>query len=128
MAFKIKKLAALAALAALALPAAAFDPREAPTSTIFYISIPLDTGLSRKAQRWSAGLRLQGAREHQAVDIDSRMLNFAPDSEIDGKWIIAGLVALGAAVAIGGKNGSTSNAAPEQPAPCTRPPSDPCAP
>ena len=75
----LMKLAAAAALAAFATPGAAFDVREAGASTLFYISIPLDFGLSRKEQQWSAGLQLQGKRAYQAVTIDSSVLNFVSE-------------------------------------------------
>jgi hypothetical protein len=132
----LKKLAALVALAAFATPGAAFDVREAGASTVFYISIPLDSGLSRKAQQWTAGLQLQGKRTYQAINIDSRMLNFVSDSEVDGKWIVAGLVAVGTAVALSRKDRRTSETLQQQQAQieqqnggtCTKPPADPCAP
>jgi hypothetical protein len=135
----LRKLAAAAALAALATPSAAFDAREAGASTMFYISIPLDFRLSRKEQQWTAGLQLQGKRAYQAVNIDSSMLNFVSDGVIDGKWIIAGLVAVGAAAAISQKDRRTSETLQQQQTQieqqtgggggtCTRPPADPCAP
>jgi hypothetical protein len=132
----LMKLAAAAALAAFAIPGAAFDVREAGASTHFYISIPLDFGLSRKERQWSAGLQLQGKRAYQAVTIDSSVLNFISDGDIDGKLIVAGLVAVGAAAAIGRKDKSTSptpqqqqtQADQQQGGTCTRPPADPCAP
>jgi hypothetical protein len=131
----LRKLAAAAALAAFATPGAAFDLREAGASTQFYISIPLEFGLSRKERQWSAGLQLQGKRAYQAVTIDSSVLNFISEGDIDGKLIVAGLVAVGAAAAIGGKGKGTSQTPqqqtqtdPQQGGTCTRPPADPCAP
>ena len=132
----LRKFAAAAALAAFATPGAAFDVREAGASTMFYISIPLDFGLSRKEQRWTAGLQLQGKRAYQAVNIDSSLLNFVSGGEVDGKWIVAGLVAVGAAAAIGRKDKGTSQTLQQeqtqieqqQGGTCTRLPADPCAP
>jgi hypothetical protein len=129
----IKKLAAAAALLALVTPSLAFDTRESGASTIFYISIPLDTPRGYKGERWSAGLQLQGKREYQAVRIDSSMLNFMSLNDIPAKWMIAGLVAAGAAVAIGGKDKSTTSSLQqqqtqnEQSGGCTKPVLDPCA-
>jgi hypothetical protein len=105
----LKKLAAAAALLALATPCAAFDAGNTGASTLFYISIPLDSGYSRKDQQWTAGLQLQGKREYQAVRIDSTMLNFFSLNDIDAKWMIAGLVAAGAAVAVGTKDKNTTS-------------------
>lgn len=132
----LRKLVALAALAAFASPGAAFDAREASASTMFYISIPLDFGLSRKEQQWSAGLQLQGKGAYQAINIDSRMLSFVSEGDLDGKWIVAGLVAVGAAAAISRKDKRTSETLQreqtqieqQQGGTCTRPPTDPCAP
>src|SRR3954471_4859264 len=134
-----KKLAAAAALLAAAAPAAAFDPGEQPL-TMFYISIPLDFRPSRKAeQQWSAGLQIQGKRDYQAMRIDSAMLNAFSLNDIDAKWMIAGLVTVGAAAALAGKDRKATNELQQQqtqqqstgagasPAvPCPRPPSDPC--
>ena len=132
----LRRFAAAAALAAFAAPGAAFDSREAGASTLFYISIPLDSGLSRKERQWSAGLQLQGKRAHQAVNIDSSVLNFVSGGGIDGKLVVAGLVAVGAAAAIARKDKATSptpqqqqtQTDPQQGGTCTRPPADPCAP
>jgi hypothetical protein len=111
----LKKLAAVAAMVAIATPSLAFDVKDAGTSTMFYISIPLDYSLSKKEQQWAAGLQLQGKREYQAVNLDSRMLNFLPLGGLEAKWIIAGVVAAGAAVAVGSKDkGTTSSLQAQQ--------------
>ena len=113
MAFK--KLAAVAVMVAVATPSLAFEVKDAGTSTMFYISIPLDYSLSKKEQQWGAGLQLQGKRDYQAVNLDSRMLNFLPLGGLDAKWIIAGVVAAGAAVAVGSKDkGTTSSLQAQQ--------------
>jgi hypothetical protein len=133
----LKKLAAAAAMLAFATPSPAFDAAETGTSTMFYVSIPLDFQLSRKErQQWTAGLQLQGKRDYQAMRIDSTMLNAFSLNDIDAKWMIAGLVAAGAAVAIGSKDKKTTDNLQQQQtqaqqqnggsAPCTRPVSDPC--
>ena len=140
----LKKWAAVAAMVAASSPSLAFDTREAGSSTMFYVSIPLDTQLSRKEQRWSAGLQLQGKREYQAVQLDSSLFNFLPMGGLEAKWIIAGVVAVGAAAAVGaGGKGTTSNLQNQQTAhqqslqqqagtpggsaaPCPTPVTDPC--
>ena len=135
----LRKLAAAAALLAFATPTPAFEPAEAGASTLFYISIPLDFRLSRRDQQWSAGLLLQGKRDYQAIRIDSTMLNAFSLNDIDAKWMIAGLVAAGAAVAIGSKDKGTTSGLQQQQTQqqqqqagggsgqCPRPPTDPCA-
>ena len=135
----LKKWAAAAAIVAAATPSLAFDNKDAGTSTMFYVSIPLDYGLSRKEQHWAAGLQLQGKREYQVVNLDSRMFNFLPMGGLEAKWIIAGVVAAGATVAVGSKDKSTAarldsqQAAHQQAmasggsgAPCPTPVADPC--
>jgi hypothetical protein len=137
---QLKKLAAAAAALAFAMPSQAFDPRESGASTVFYISIPLDSAPGRKAPDWSAGLLLQGKREYQSIHIDSKMLNAFSLNDIDAKWMIAGLVAAGAAVAIGSKDKSTTSSLQQQQTQqaqqqqsgggsgtCTKPIADPCA-
>jgi hypothetical protein len=132
-----RKLAAAAALLAAAAPAAAFDPGEQSASTMFYISIPLDFHAPRKSeQQWSVGLQIQGKRDYQAFRIDSSMLNAFSLNDIDAKWMIAGLVTVGAAAAVGAKDKKTSNALQQQQTqqqqaqqalpPCQRPVPDPC--
>ena len=77
---------------------------------MFYVSIPLDFQLSRKErQQWTAGMQLQGKRDYQAIRIDSTMLNVFSLNDIDAKWMIAGVVATGAAVAIGSKDKKTTD-------------------
>ena len=99
-----RQLAAIAALAAACTPALAFDARDTGPSTMFYVSIPLESSLSRKEREPVFGLQLQG-REHQAINFDTRMLKFLGDGGIEAKWIVAGLVAVGAAAALGGGGG-----------------------
>jgi hypothetical protein len=135
----LKKLAVAAAILAIATPSLAFDATEAGASTMFYISIPLDFRLSRKEQQqWTAGLQLQGKRDYQAIRIDTRMLNYFSLNDVDAKWIIAGMVAAGAAVAIGSKDKSTTSNLQQQQTQngqqtdsgpggtCSKPVADPC--
>jgi hypothetical protein len=98
-------------------PARAFDGAQ----TIFYISIPLD----RPASAMSFGMRLQGSRAHEAVDIDARMLRFVSVGGIEAQWLLAGALAVAAAAAIGGHKRAEQQAAaapqpraPQAPQPC----------
>jgi hypothetical protein len=62
------------------------------------------------------------------------MLNFFSLNDIDARLMIAGLVAIGAAAAIGSKDKSSSSSRQQQQtqqeqqqsAPCQKPPADPC--
>jgi hypothetical protein len=131
----LKKVAAAAAILALATPSLAFDARESGASTMFYISIPLDPSPGRKAEQWSAGMLLQGKRDYQVINIDTRMLNAFSLNDIEAKWMIAGLVAASAALAIGTKDKSTTANLQQQQTQneqsgahhCTKPVVDPCA-
>ena len=89
-------------------PAWAFDGAQ----TMFYVSIPLD----RPASAMSFGMRLQGSRDYQAVDIDSRMLRFVSLGGLEAKWLLAGALAVGAVAAAKGDKRAEERAAAAQPA------------
>lgn len=111
----LKHLAAAAALSAVCAPGFAFDQlHEQAASTLFYISIPLDADLSRRDNEVAYGIRLQGRRDYQGVNLDSRMFTFLPLGGLEVKWIVAGVVAAGAAAAIGGSKSSTTASLQEQ--------------
>lgn len=102
----VKRLAALAAAITMCAPALASDfgkPFSASSSTLFYVSIPLDAH-SRKEQRPAFGLALQGQRPYESVRIDSRMFRFLPLGGMEVKWLVVGGVAVAAAVAAGSKD------------------------
>ena len=100
----IKHFAALAAAMMLAAPAAAFDDlRDTGPSTMFYLSIPLDAR-SAKEQMPAFGLQLRGNRAYETVRIDSRMFSFLPLGGLEVKWVVAGGIAVAAAVAAGRKD------------------------
>src|SRR5687767_5759765 len=104
-----KRIAALGALLIVATPSFALEPREAPTtSTMFYVSVPLD-GLTRKQKEPVWGMQLQGKHEYQAVNLDSRLLNFTGLEAATVKWVAAGAVAAAAAIAVARKDRHTQN-------------------
>lgn len=103
------QIALFAAALALSAPAFALDPNELGPSTMFYVSIPLDSGLARKDRVPVYGLQLQGRREYETVRIDTKLLNLLPGAEaFEARWIIAGVVAAGAAVALASKDSGTA--------------------
>jgi hypothetical protein len=115
----LKHAGAFLALMALCAPAAAFDSAR----TIFYVSIPL----APQAAPMSFGMRLQGSREHQAVDIDARMLRLVSVGGIEAQWLLAGALAVAAAAAIGGdKRAEQQAAATPQPRTSPAPAPQPC--
>jgi hypothetical protein len=101
--------AALAALALTATAAAAFDNPAQPQApgVKFYFAIPLDAPTA-KAQSFTAGFAISGSRPYETLYIDSRMLNNFIGGGLEAKFIIAGVVAAGAAAAVAGKDKSTS--------------------
>jgi cytochrome c-type biogenesis protein CcmH/NrfG len=105
----LKQLAALAALALVSTPSFAqeLSTYQAP-GIMFYYSIPLEV---RKAKDFTPnyGMRIQGNRPYETVNIDKRLFNnFLPVvAGLEAKWIIAGVVAAGAAVAVSHKDKGT---------------------
>ena len=112
----MRRLQTAAAALALAVgtPVLAFDPADTGSSTMFYVSIPLGWELERKDRELSFGLQLQGRREAQAVRIDSKILNFLPAGGLEAKWILAGVVAVGATMALAGKDKATTQQLQQQ--------------
>jgi len=117
-----KHITAFAALILVSAPCAAFD--DSPTSqqspgVMFYFSIPLDAKTPRQ-QMPALGLSFQGQRDFQRVTIDTRMfdaadrMGFGPFAGISAKWIVAGVVATGAVVAVASKDKSTSQSYHQQ--------------
>ncbi|HEY8252804.1 MAG TPA: hypothetical protein VIG70_19610 [Burkholderiales bacterium] len=110
----MKQLAAFAAFVCVATPSAAFDTlsQQSP-GVMFFFSIPIDAPKA-KHETFSAGFAIQGKREYETVKIDSRMLNNFIGGGIEAKWIIAGVVAAGTAVAVASKDKSTTTSQQQQ--------------
>jgi hypothetical protein len=110
-----KQIAAVGAAILLATPAAANDMfRDQAPGVMFFVAVPLDAKTPRQ-QMPALGLSFQGQREFQRVTVDTRMFEAAdrmgvgPLEGISMKWVIAGLVATGAVVAVASKDKSTTN-------------------
>src|SRR5215211_7650251 len=100
-----KQLAALAALLFVSTPSFAQDlsTYQAP-GVMFYYSVPLDAQ-KRKDFALNYGMRIQGNRPYETVNLDKRLMNsFLPLGGLEVKWVIAGVVAAGAAVAVSHKD------------------------
>ena len=98
------------ALICAAAPCAASDSiSQLPQSqgVTFYVSVPLDAPQARD-RTFGAGLLVQG-KQQQTYNFDSRLFNNFLGSGLEAKWIIAGVVAAGAAVAVGSKSKTQSN-------------------
>jgi hypothetical protein len=106
------QLAALAALVFVSTPCVAFDLKQPSPGVMFYFSLPLDAR-NTKEQAVAFGLSFQGKRQYETVNLDSRMFNFM-ESGIEAKWIVAGVVAAGALVAVGSRDKSRSSSYQQQ--------------
>ena len=112
----IKHVAVSAAAAAATLIAAPAFSQElrAPMTTIF-LAIPLDAK-SAKEQMPNFGLQFQGMKPYQNVKVDYQTFKFLPAAiaAMEVKYIVAGAVAVGAAVAVAKKDKSTSQSFAQQ--------------
>ena len=107
-----KQLPLAAALFCVTAPSAAFDGlsdnlNAASQGVTFYISVPLDAPRA-KHQTFGAGFMVQGKGQAEAFSVDSRMFNNFLGTGLEAKWVIAGVVAAGAAVAVGSRSKSTT--------------------
>jgi hypothetical protein len=109
------------ALLAACTPAGAgepWDPRTGTPGLMYFIRIPLDAA-SPQEREPVLGLAMRGARERELLVLDNRMLNFI-DGGTSTKLVIAGAVAVLAAMAVsGGGSGSSSGAAAPAPKPAS---------
>ena len=112
----IKHLAVSAAAAAATLVAApAFSQELRAPMTTFFVAIPLDAS-SHKEQTPNFGLQFQGMKPYQNVKVDYQTFKFLPAAiaAMEVKYIVAGAVAVGAAVAVAKKDKSTSQSFAQQ--------------
>jgi hypothetical protein len=107
-----KQLAALAALILVSTPGVAFELKDPSPGVMFYFSMPLDAR-NAKEQAPALGLSIQGKRQHEVVNLDTRMFNFL-GTGIEAKWIIGGVVAAAALLAVASKDKSTSSTYQQQ--------------
>jgi hypothetical protein len=112
----IKQVAVLAAAAAtlVAAPAKSQEMVRAPMTT-FFIAIPLDA-TTHKEQTPNFGLQFQGSKAYQNVKVDYQTFKFLPAAiaAMEIKYIVAGAVAVGAAVAVSKKDKQTSSSFQQQ--------------
>jgi len=112
----IKHLAVSAAAAAATLIAApAFSQELRAPMTTFFVAIPLDAS-SHKEQTPNFGLQFQGMKPYQSVKVDYQTFKFLPSAlaAMEVKYIVAGAVAVGAAVAVAKKDSKTSQSFAQQ--------------
>jgi hypothetical protein len=112
----IKQIAASAAAAAATLSAApAFSQEIRAPITTFFVAIPLDA-TTHKEFTPNFGLQFQGSRPYQAVKVDYQTFKFLPGvlAAMEVKYIAAGAVAVGAAVAVAHKDRKTTTTFAQQ--------------
>ena len=112
----IKHIAVSAAAAAATLIAApAFSQELRAPMTTFFVAIPLDAS-SHKEQAMNFGLQFQGMRPYQSVKVDYQTFKFLPAAvaAMEVKYIVAGAVAVGAAVAVAHKDKKTTSSFAQQ--------------
>jgi hypothetical protein len=112
---------ALLFLACTTSMASAQEMRPGVPSVLYFVSIPID-GITRKDNEPVMGFALQGSRPFQAVRFDSRMMNFL-GTGLEAKWLLAGAVAAGGAVAVSRKDKSVTQQQRQQ---AQQPPAPPC--
>jgi hypothetical protein len=78
--------------------------------TTFYVSIPLDAKNQKEAAP-NFGLQFQGSKPYQSVKVDYQTMRMLPAAiaAMEVKYVVAGAVAVGAAVAIAKKDSKTSS-------------------
>jgi len=112
----IKHIAVSAAAAAATLIAApAFSQELRAPMTTFFVAIPLDAS-THKEQTPNFGLQFQGMKPYQSVKVDYQTFKFLPAAiaAMEVKYVVAGAVAVGAAVAVAKKDKQTSQSCAQQ--------------
>ena len=112
----IKHIAVSAAAAAATLIAApAFSQELRAPMTTFFVAIPLDAS-SHKEFTPNFGLQFQGMKPYQSVQVDYQTFKFLPAAlaAMEVKYIVAGAVAVGAAVAVAHKDKKTTSSFAQQ--------------
>jgi hypothetical protein len=126
----MERVLALLLLAGTAAPCLAQDFRPSDPSVLYFVSLPLD-GASRREREPVVGFAFQGRRHYQVLRFDSRILNLIGSGAIEGKYLLVGAVAAGAAIAVGSKSRSETSQeqqqqlahqAEQQPLPCPKRP------
>jgi hypothetical protein len=79
----------------------------------FYYRIPLDAGRGKESMP-AFGLQMRGERPHEVVNFDNHLVNNLLAGGIAAKWIVVGVVAAGATVAVAAKDKSTSQSYQQQ--------------
>ena len=117
-----KQIALAGALLGVAMPGEAFETRDEAQSVMFYYAFPLDARSNKERIPW-LGLQVQGKRDYQSFNVDTRLFSFTEGGSA-ASLAIVGAVAIGAALVVG-QRGKTSQQEVQQqqaanpPAPAT---------
>jgi hypothetical protein len=100
--------AAAILLGATASAIAADSPTSPEATVMYYMRVPTD-GSSRQEREPIVGFQLQGKRDYQVVNMDTRMLKLFDGGILEAKVLIIGAVAAGAAVVASTKSKSETS-------------------
>jgi hypothetical protein len=108
-----KHLALAAALLGVATPGEAFDQRNEAQTVMFYYAFPLDARTDKERIPW-VGLQIQGKRDYQSFNFDTRLFSLAEGGSAAANAAIIGVVAVGAAVAVSQRGKSSQQEVQQQ--------------
>jgi anaerobic glycerol-3-phosphate dehydrogenase len=108
-----KQLALAAALLGVAIPSEAFDTRNESQQVMFYYAFPLDAHSKKERISW-LGLQIQGKRDYQSFNVDTRLFSFAEGGSTAANLAIVGAVAVGAAVMVSQRGKSAQQETAQQ--------------
>ena len=108
MGFRHFAVTAAVAAAFVAAPAQSQEINRAPMTT-FFVAIPLDATTHKEAGP-NFGLQFQGSKPYQSVKVDYQTFRMLPAAlaALEVKYIVAGAVAVGAAVAVAKRDSNKS--------------------
>jgi len=111
----VKQVASAAALAAMWVAAPVLAQEVRAPMTTFFVSIPLDAK-TKKEQMPNFGLQFQGSKPYQTVRVDYDSFKFLPGAlaALEVKYVVAGVVAVGTAVAVARKDHKQSDSFAQQ--------------
>lgn len=125
-----KHFALAAALLGVATPGEAFDQRNEAQTVMFYYAFPLGARSDKERIPWF-GLQIQGKRDYQSFNFDTRLFNLEGGGSAAANAAIIGAVAVGAAVMVGQRGKSSQQEVAQQQqatqqAQQQKPPAQPC--
>ena len=108
-----KQLALAAALLGSATPGEAFDQRNEAQTVMFYYAFPIGARSDKERIPWF-GLQIQGKRDYQSFNFDTRLFNLEAGGSAAANAAIIGAVAVGAAVMVSQRGKSSQQEVAQQ--------------